>query len=117
MSLCRDLIPIKFHPYRSYVTKRLLYLDYNNEIERIEFDLIDLFNEHKVKCHVDNKIVFECKLYETKIYYGFYDLKFSIGLDYVDDNETKEKQRRLYYESKRNQNSITSNKDKTCSIK
>lgn len=87
--LSDNLKPIKFHPYRSGILKRIFYSDFTDDIEYLRLSLLDLFNHCGVKCYNDNKIVFECEIHGVKIYYGFYDLKFSIGLGYYDDNERK----------------------------
>lgn len=79
--------PIKFHPYRSYVLDRVFVMDSNNETEYLREELINTFNEAGIKCYNDNKIVFECEINKIKVYYGFYDNKFSIGLSYHDYNE------------------------------
>lgn len=81
------LTPVKFHPYRSVVLCRILETNFCEATEILRKDLIDMFNEAGIKCHNDNKIVFELDFEGTKVYYGFYDLKFSIGLRYQDDNE------------------------------
>lgn len=82
-----ELKPVKFHAYTSGVLKRIVHLNFTEETDYIRSELLDLFNYHGIKCYYDNKIVFECELHGTKIYYGFYDLRFSIGLDYYDNNE------------------------------
>jgi hypothetical protein len=73
----RDLIdidniePVKFHPYTSIVTDRLISVEYDKNdyyINRLEKDLIELFNEWGITAHIDNKIVFECVIHNTKIY-------------------------------------------------
>ena len=51
--------------------------------------LIKLFNDHGIKCQVDNKIVFEVELHGVRLFYGFYDWTFSIGLSYRDYSERR----------------------------
>ena len=89
MQLPMELEPVKFHRYRSYVKDRILYMDFNNENQLLRKELISLFNFNKIKCSDDNKIVFECQIAGTTICYGFYNLKFSIGLSYYDENEER----------------------------
>jgi len=82
-----SLKPIKFHPYTSDVRKRIIYMEFTDETDVLRACLLKLFNNNEIKAYDDNKIVFECELHGAKMYYGFYDLKFSIGLDYFDENE------------------------------
>jgi len=89
MMLSFDLKPIKFHRYRSYVRDRILETDFDEKTDSIRKYLIEFFNHEGIKCRDDNKIVFECELAGTTICYGFYDLKFSIGLSYYDESEPK----------------------------
>ena len=88
MSKIRDLIniddiePVKFHPYTSIVTDRLISVEYDKNdyyINRLEKDLIELFNEWGITARIDNKIVFECIIHSTMLYIGFKDWVFSIG--------------------------------------
>jgi len=89
-----DIKPVKFHPYRSDVLKRIFSTEYSrgDEIDSLENRLRDLFNEHGIKCYRDNKIVFECEIHGKLIYYGFYDWKFSVGFDYFDESEKYKKE-------------------------
>ena len=87
MSIPWPITPIKFHSYRSVVFNRIIEMNLTEESEELRKELITTFNEAGIKCHDNNKIVFECEFEGIKIYYGFYDLKFSIGLRYKDDNE------------------------------
>ena len=82
-----DLKPIKFHRYTSDVRDRIIHMELTEETEEVRRYLIELFNINGIKAYNDNKIVFECELAGTTICYGFYDLKFSIGLSYYDENE------------------------------
>lgn len=87
IQLSYELEPVKFHRYRSDVRSRIIYMDFNDETDLIRTDLLLFFNFRGIECYDDNKIVFECKIDGTTICYGFYDLKFSIGLSYYDENE------------------------------
>jgi hypothetical protein len=76
-----DLKAVAFHPYTSSVRDRIYVAGYNNDdnIENLQYQLIDLFNAEGIKAYKDNKTVFECELQGQKIFYGFYDWSFSIG--------------------------------------
>ena len=86
MFLNLDLKPIEFHKYTSSTKKRILSISYNpsdktgKEIEYLRCQLIEHFNYCGIKCYNDNKIVFEVEIYGTRLFYGFYDLTFSIGM-------------------------------------
>ena len=92
-----NMKPIKFHPYSHVVTNRIFEIDFfhicSNKMEekfrndsiKNEYDgmrelLVDRFNEFGIKAVVDNKTVFEMEINGTKIFYGFFDFVFSIGL-------------------------------------
>ena len=89
--------PITFYPYTSFVTKSIFRIEYtyNSEektiIEDLRRDLIKLFNDSNIKsitgCTVvdDNKIVFEIEYNGIKLFYGFYDWEFTIGLGVYSD--------------------------------
>ena len=84
-----DSKPIHFHKYASSTKKRILSIPYNTndetgkEIEYLRHQLIEHFNHCGIKCDNDNKIVFECETYfGIRLFYGFYDLTFSIGMSY-----------------------------------
>lgn len=79
--------PVQFHPYTSRTLQRIIEMELNDETEVVRKQLVEEFNDAGIKAWDDNKIVFECEIDDTKVYYGFYDLKFSIGLDYQDENE------------------------------
>ena len=84
-----DLEPVKFHPYTSRTLRRIFSVDnYGDDFRLLKRELIEYFKREGIKAWNDNKIVFEMKKEdETKIYYGFYDGVFTIGLDYFDENE------------------------------
>jgi len=75
------LKPIKFHPYTSVVLDRIIELpfDSKDDIDQLREYLVLIFNHHNIKAWTDNKTVFECEIKGNTIFYGFYDLKFSIG--------------------------------------
>jgi len=75
------LKPIKFHPYTSVVLDRIIEMDFdhNDNIDHLREHLVLIFNHHNIKAYDDNKTVFECEIEGNTIFYGFYDLKFSIG--------------------------------------
>ena len=85
-----NMKPIAFHPYPSHVIDRIFKTEYNSrdQIHQLENYLIDLFNQEGIKSpsgykvQYDNKIVFEFELKGIKIYFGFYDWNFAIGLGY-----------------------------------
>ena len=84
-----DLKPVKFHRYTSSVRERVFESEFTKEIEYLRSQLLEAFNYHGIKCHDDNKIVFECSLHGKTVCFGFYDLKFSIGFSYWNENEKK----------------------------
>ena len=88
------LTPIKFHHYTSRTMNRIFVIKYNEKnhinIQELRKELLEKFNRFGITARDDNKIVFECNLEGDnlrKIYYGFYDGNFSIGLSYYDENE------------------------------
>ena len=93
-----QLKPIAFHCYTSTTRSRIFEVDYSSQSEEgaeimfFEQELIDMFNENGIKTIFDgrmmkdNKIVFEVDFQGTKIYYGFYDWRFSIGLSCYDEH-------------------------------
>ena len=83
-----ELKPIAFHPYTSSVQKRILNVRDNMDYYRkVKAELLKVFNDNGIKCHNDNKIVFECEWFGQKICIGFYDWTLCIGFDYYDENE------------------------------
>jgi len=85
-----EVVPIKFHPYTSRTLERIWSCDSTvPAIEEFRKGLIDQFNYCGVHASNDNKIVFECEVNKKRIFYGFYDNKFSIGLDYYNSNERR----------------------------
>jgi len=91
-----DSKPVKFHPYTSRTKERVFEVSCGSDSELakeyryLEEDLLNLFNRSGIKCDLDNKIVFECEVEGgKKIFYGFYDWTFSIGLSYYDENEKR----------------------------
>jgi hypothetical protein len=84
--------PIKFHAYTSSVKESIFYMNYDQyyskDLNFIKQKLLVTFNQVGIQCRDDNKIVFECEINGKRIYYGFYDGNFSIGLNYYDENET-----------------------------
>ena len=78
------ITPVRFFPYTSSVRKRIVEINnYSrfSDIKEFEMYLIKTFQEKGIKCEIDNKIVFEVRLQENTIYFGFYDGVFSIGFD------------------------------------
>lgn len=93
-SLPYDLVPVKFHPYTSRTMNRVFEIrmdnSNSNEINKLRQEFLIKFNQFGIQAKDDNKIVFECALGGDnfkKIYYGFYDGNFSIGLSCYDENE------------------------------
>jgi hypothetical protein len=86
-----DLIPKRFYPYRSHVTGEVFKMNfseaYEDEINYLRRILVEHFNENGIRCYEDNKIVFECETKGKRIFYGFYDLKFSIGMSCYSESE------------------------------
>lgn len=82
-----EVTPVKLHKYPSYVRKpffKILDRDlYNAVFHRLQH----VFLRAGIEVVKDNKIVFECEVYGSRIYFGFCDLTFSIGFDYFDENE------------------------------
>jgi len=82
-----ELKPVKFHPYISSVRNRILEVECGSSKEfsdaylSLEEELVDLFNRNSIKAGTDNKIVFEFDNNGARVCYGFYDWRFSIGLD------------------------------------
>jgi len=79
-----DVTPLKFYPYKSIVLDRLFGVDcsegFSNFYNSLRQGLLYLFNSRGIKAHDDNKIAFEVKTKAGKsIYFGFYDLKLSVG--------------------------------------
>ena len=89
--LVYDLKPIKFYPYRSHVTGEVFKMDfsskYEDEINYMRRLLVEHFNESGIQCYEDNKTVFECEVKGKRIFYGFYDLNFSIGVGCYSESE------------------------------
>ena len=100
--------PVAFHSYTSSVRERIFEASYGSkteagrDIELMRRELIALFNAKGIKTiyggdvQNDNKIVFEVEVKGIKLFYGFYDWMFSIGLSCYDENEEHEKRRREY---------------------
>lgn len=84
-----DLTPVKFHRYTSSVRERFYESEFTDHTTFLRKALLEAFNYHGIKCHDDNKIVFECSLHGKTVCFGFYDLKFSIGFSYWNENEKK----------------------------
>lgn len=82
-----SLVPITFYRYPSFVIRRLEDYVCVTDEDRIDYanvlDLfIKLFNKHSMfPIHRDNKIVFECRFKSNPIFFGFYNWRFSVGLD------------------------------------
>ena len=86
------IVPIKFHPYTSRVLNRLITVECESKesmqaFRMLEQQLVTIFRGAGIKCHEDNKTVFECDVHGVRIFYGFYDWRFAIGLSYEDENE------------------------------
>lgn len=82
------LVPVKFHPYTSATTERIITIDdmtvaHFPAIYKLENKLLELFNNAGIKCETGNKIVFECRYNSLTLYFGFYDSRFSIGLGVI----------------------------------
>jgi hypothetical protein len=80
--------PIAFYPYTSRVMGRFFSASYHDipEIKAFRDDLIHLFNSCGIKARLDNKIVFEVETeLGQRVFYGFYDWKFSIGFSVKSD--------------------------------
>lgn len=93
-SLPYNLNPVKFHPYTSRTINRVFEIRFDKinyeEALKVKQELLYKFNQFGIQARDDNKIVFECNLEGDnlrKIYYGFYDGNFSVGLSYYDENE------------------------------
>lgn len=77
--------PVAFHPYASTVIDALIRVsdDDGRYSFKVLYDLegkfIKLFIDAGIKCAIDNKIVFECTINNTKFYCGFKDGAFTIG--------------------------------------
>jgi len=80
--------PIRFYPY-THGTQRNIFrvncMDKGREFNDLFYNdmgslLIKRFCEAGIKCHRDNKIVFEVKYSGMSFYIGFYDWCLSIGL-------------------------------------
>lgn len=85
-------VPVAFHPYTSYVQERIVAIRGEPELcEEMSEILLEKFNEVGIKAWPDNKIVFECTLYEKPICFGFYDGDFSIGFSYYNEHEERRK--------------------------
>jgi hypothetical protein len=83
-----DVVPVAFHGYTSCVFSKILESrDDKETFNYYKGYLLEMFKEKGIKARDDNKIVFECTLHGKTIYYGFYDLTFSIGFglrsDYI----------------------------------
>ena len=84
------LTPVAFHCYPAVVQDRLFRVEYDSksEINTLENSLLELFREKGIKdtfdneIRRDNKIVFEVLYHSVRVFYGFKDWMFSIGLDY-----------------------------------
>lgn len=80
-----DIKPIEFYPYTSCVMDRICEIHYHSnsdegkEIQYYRRRLIETFNHAGIKCYDDNKIAFEIEYKGQRLFYGFYDLTFSIG--------------------------------------
>ena len=77
-----DIIPIEFYPYMTAIIRsRIIRIEYEpkSEISKFNKELIKHFNNNNVECTNDNKVVFKCSLFNTTIYYGFYDWNLTIG--------------------------------------
>lgn len=90
--LAYKVTPIKFWPYTSIVTDRIIDIDYgpeDREIQNLEQILIDRFNNYGIPCQYDNKIVFECIQNGRTMFIGFKDWTFSIGFGVTGDHINK----------------------------
>ena len=75
---------VNFHPYSSIVTKRFFKHEFSNSEEKNQYselkkELIEFGLKCGIKCHDDNKVVFEVEIDGQRVFFGFYDWNFSIG--------------------------------------
>lgn len=81
-----DLTPVKFYPYATTVMDRFIEIGYSTsrtmcpDVHEIRDRLHKLFTSAGIENGRDNKIAFEVEYKGQKIFYGFYDNKFSVGL-------------------------------------
>lgn len=80
------LRPVAFHQYPSTVIDGIVSITDNdsktvaNALFELERKFIRLFTEVGIACGHDNKIVFECLIGTLKLYFGFKDGEFTVGL-------------------------------------
>jgi hypothetical protein len=83
-----------FYAYTSGVHKRVLEVEYkhNDEFSKLRDNLIAEAQQRGIDAHIDNKTVIEIT-YKTgeKIYFGWYDSKFSIGFAVWTEYESNKK--------------------------
>lgn len=94
-----ELTPIFFWGYTSFVTNRIIQIEYNQHdaLDRYHKELIDLFQANGFKAHLDNKTVFEFhhRSKNITIYIGFYDWNFSVGLGVQGDSWIEDERKLL----------------------
>jgi hypothetical protein len=84
--------PIAFYPYSSIVQDRIFDIeDYYNipEIKEFQQYLIDWFKDNGIKAARDSKIAFEVEIKGVRLFYGFKDWRFSIGMSVRSDSWIK----------------------------
>ena len=75
---------VNFYPYPHTVTNKIISIDCSSFQAEIDYNVFrrlfcEKAKEKKIKAHIDNKIVFELKIYYQTIFIGFHDCVFSIG--------------------------------------
>jgi len=78
MELGFEINPIKFYPYPSTVVRRVLIDDNYRKHENLKLLKEELL--HLFQAKDDNKIVFEVELNGTRLFIGFKDGIFALGL-------------------------------------
>lgn len=84
--------PVAFYPYTSCVMDRIFVVrDYHRipEIKMLRQELLDYFQACKIDARMDNKIAFQMDVDGKRIFYGFYDWTFSIGMSVRSDSWIK----------------------------
>lgn len=84
--------PIRFYPYTSLIESNnqciVIHCDESKELmrdyQRLENELIAIFNASEIKAYPDNKTVFEVEIESgQRIAYSFYDWRLTIGFNPV----------------------------------
>lgn len=85
-----------FYAYTSMTRKRIIEMEYahNDSLSKLRDNMIVLARQSGIDAYLDNKTVFEVTHMDGgKLYFGWYDGKFSIGLDVW--TERAENERRI----------------------